>query len=215
MTQEKNGNLKNPPNREEAYITKGFSLWKKAPKCFHTHAESECHKMAVTYHLIVPECQDIGELMDKQISDRRSAERKYLLEVIKCLRYLGRQGIALQGHDGNDNFTQLLRLLGTKDENIMNHLEGKIGHKYTHNDVQNELLGIMAALTLENKLNFIRECRYYSIMADEGTDVSNKEQLSFCIRTVDQDLNSFEDLIGFYELENIKSDTIVHVQGDS
>ena len=122
--------------------------------------------------------------MDKQISDRRSAERKYLLEVIKCLRYLGRQGVALQGHDGNDNFTQLLRLLGTKDKDIMNYLEGKIGLKYTHNDVQNELLGIMAALTLENKLNFIRECRYYSIMADEGTDVSNKEQLSFCIRTV-------------------------------
>ena len=51
-------------------------------------------------------------------------------------------------------------------------------------------------------------------MADEGTDVSNKEQLSFCIRTVNQDLNSFEDFIGFHELENIKSDTIVHVIKD-
>ena len=35
-------------------------------------------------------------------------------------RYLqGRQGIALQGHDGNDNFTQLLRLLGTNNEKLL------------------------------------------------------------------------------------------------
>ena len=64
------------------------------------------------------------------------------MEVIRCLLYLGRQGIALQGQDGKENFTQLLRLLSTNDTNILYHLEGKIGYKYTHNDVQNEILGI-------------------------------------------------------------------------
>ena len=51
-------------------------------------------------------------------------------------------------------------------------------------------------------------------MADEGTDVSNIEQLSFCIRSVDDDLNVSEDFIGFYELENIKSETIVNAIKD-
>ena len=152
--------------------------------------------------------------MDNQLLKKREVKRKYLIEVIKCLRYLARQGIALQGHDGNDNFTQLLRLIGTKDSNITDHLEGKIGHKYTHNDVQNELLDIMAVLTLQEKLKLISGCKFFSIIADEGTDVSNKEELSFCLRTVDQDLNPSEDFIGFYELENIKSNTIVRVMKD-
>ena len=47
-------------------------------------------------------------------------------------------------------------------------------------------------------------------MADEGTDVSNIEQLSFCTRSVDDDLNISEDFMGFYELKNIKSETIVN-----
>ena len=51
-------------------------------------------------------------------------------------------------------------------------------------------------------------------MADEGTDVSNIEQLSFCTRSVDDDLNVSEDLMGFYELKNIKSETIVNAIKD-
>ena len=102
------------------------------------------------------QCQDDAELMDNQQSNKWAAERKYLLEVIRCLLYLGRQGMALQGQDGKENFTQLLRLLSTNDKNTLYHLEGKIGYKYTHNDVQNEILGIMAFLTLQEKLKTIR-----------------------------------------------------------
>ena len=36
-------------------------------------------------------------------------------------------------------------------------------------------------------------------MADEYTDVSNKEQLSLCLRTVSNDLEVQEDFLGFYE----------------
>ena len=152
--------------------------------------------------------------MDNQLSKNRARKLKYLLEVIRCLRYLGRQGIALQGYDGIDNFTQILRFLSTNDKNILYHLEGKIGHKYLHNDIQNEILDIMAVLTLQEKLKTIRECRFFSIIADEDTDVSNKKQLSFCLRSVDKNLNAFEDFMVFYQLENIKSNTIVHVIKD-
>ena len=72
----------------------------------------------------------------------------------------------------------------------------------------------MAVLTLQEKLKTIRERRFFSIIADEGTDVSNKEQLSFCLRSVDENLNAYEDFIGFHQLENIKSDAIVHVNKD-
>ena len=164
--------------------------------------------------MIVPKCNDVGEVLSSQLSQQRQVEKKYLLDVIKCLRYLGRQGIPFQGHDNNDNFTQLLYLLGSKDNNIMDHLNGKIGHKYNHHDVQNELLNIMANQVLRQKLEEIRSRKYFAMMADEGTDISNIEQLSFCVRTVDYELDVHEDFLGFYEVNDIKSETIVKALKD-
>ena len=51
-------------------------------------------------------------------------------------------------------------------------------------------------------------------MADEYTDITNKEQFSFCIRTVDDNLEVKEDFLGFYELENMKSVTNVNAIKD-
>lgn len=153
-------------------------------------------------------------MLDDQITQRRQVERKYLLDVIRCVIYLARQGIPLQGLDNNDNLTQLLHLLGTKDDSIIKHLQGQVGHKYTHHNIQNELLNIMASKVLRVKVSTIRGRKFFSLMADEGTDVSNIEHLSFCVRSVDDNLDVSEDFIGFYELDNIKSETIVNAIKD-
>ena len=106
------------------------------------HQDLACHKAVSAYQLIVPQCQYAGEPMDDQLSKRRDKEPKYLVETINCLRYIARQRIVEQGHDGSDNFTQLLRLLGTKDNSTIDHLEGKFSHRYTNNDSQNEPLDL-------------------------------------------------------------------------
>ena len=100
-----------------------------------------------------------------------------MLDVIKFFRYLSHQGIALQGHDANDNFTQLLRLLGTKHENILKHLDDSIGHKYTYHNFQNETLDIMTCQVLQSKLSNVRKFQLFPMILDEYTDVSNLEQL--------------------------------------
>ena len=154
--------------------------------------------------------------MDNQLVQCRQVERKYLLEITKCLRYPTRQGIPLQGHDDNDNFTQLLFLLETKDNKSpkMNHFDGNLGDKYNRHDVQNDLLKIMGAQVLREKLAVIRDCNFFLVMSDEGSDVSNKEQLSFCVRTVGENLNVDEDFFGFYEIDNIKSKTFFNAIKD-
>ena len=65
---------------------------------------------------------DVGEMIDNQIIKCRQMERKYLIDIIKCLKFLSRQGIPLQGHDNNDNLTQILLLLGIIDDNITKHM---------------------------------------------------------------------------------------------
>ena len=52
-------------------------------------------------------------------------------------------------------------------------------------------------------------------MCDEGTDCSNLEKLSFNIRSVDDDLEVHEDFLGFYKVDNVKSDTTVAAIKDS
>ena len=52
---------------------------------------------------------------------------------------------------------------------------------------------------------------FYTIMADETADVSNKEQLVICIRWVDENLIAHEDFIGMHPIERTTADVIVRV----
>ncbi len=212
-TEEKKGTLLSEKYKEKAYISVGFNSWKKAPKCFEEHQMSGCHKAAVAMKAVAVSCPDIVDLTNKTSGEKKATERHHLMNVIRCVRYLARQGVALQGNPDNDNLFQLLKLLASKDSSIETAL-AKSTNKYTHNDIQNELLDIMAQHVLRELLVNIRQNGFFSIMGDEYTDIGNKEQLTFCVRSVTDELEIHENFLGFYELSNIKSDTIVHTIQD-
>jgi len=50
---------------------------------------------------------------------------------------------------------------------------------------------------------------YYSIMADECMDVSNKEQFTVNIRWMDEDLKEHESFIGLYQVYTIDADCLL------
>ena len=160
--QSKKQNLSSERNKEQAYISVGFNSWKKAPKCFEEHQKTNCHKAAAAMETIVPNCGDVAEMTNKNILDTKRKERKHSLDIIRCLRFLARQGIAIQGNPGNDNFTQLLMLLGSKDPAIISTLN-RTRLKYTHNDIQNELLDLMAKDVLCEKLTALRSGKITSL----------------------------------------------------
>ena len=83
----------------------------------------------------------------------------------------------------------------------------KTGATVSH-DIQNELISIMANHVLKKIVEDIGSS-FFSIIADEYTDINNKEQLTICVRWVDNELEEHEDFLGFYEVPNIESDTIV------
>ena len=153
------------------------------------------------------------------LNNKRLAERKYLIKVMECIRFLARQGLAFRGNDGNDNLTQLFKLLNKNDPALLTRLDKESHlepgqHKYMHNDIQNELIELMAKQVLAKKLESIRSSKFFGIIADEYTDISNKELLSMCFRWI-KDLRVHEDFVGYYELPDIKSDTIVTAIKDS
>ena len=46
-------------------------------------------------------------------------------------------------------------------------------------------------------------------MSNEWTDIANLEQNSICVRTVNDNLEVFDRFLGFYEIPNIRIETIV------
>lgn len=67
---------------------------------------------------------------------------------------------------------------------------------YTCADTQNEMWQIMALAILRDTAKDIKNLVYNSLMADEATDGSNREQLVIVIRLVSEDLVSYEEFIG-------------------
>jgi len=61
---------------------------------------------------------------------------------------------------------------------------------------------------LTNILVDIRKANWFSLIADEATDVSNTEQLTVCIRWVDDDFCIYKDPIELIKLPKTDAETI-------
>ena len=194
---------------KDAFLSAGFNNWKKALDSFKDHQKSKLHVAALSLEFVVPECGNIREMTSENLKTKMIENRKCLLKIIETIRFLGRQGLALRGRedDENSNFWQLLKLR-TKDFPILKEWTERKSEKYTSHDIQNEILSLMAHEIVRDLSDEIRET-FFATICDEYTDVSNKEQLTICLRWVDDYLESHEDFMGFYELTNIKSETIV------
>ena len=77
-------------------------------------------------------------------------------------------------------------------------------------EIENEILQDFAHATLRKLCESIRESQFYSLMADETTDMPAKEQVSICIRRVNEKFKIDELFMGFYQTENIKSTTLLN-----
>ena len=80
--------------------------------------------------------------------------------------------------------------------------------KYISSDIQNECLQIMSLTILRDISASIIKNRFFTVMADECTDVANKEQFAVCIRWVDETLTDHEDVIGVYNVGTIDAETL-------
>ena len=87
--------------------------------------------------------------------------------------------------------------------------------KYQSPEVINELIEIMAHKVLRSLLCDISSRKWYAIMADETRDISNREQLVLCIRSVSDNYVVHEDMVGLYQLDDTTSSTIHSCLKDS
>ena len=91
------------------------------------------------------------------------------------------------GDESDSNYIQLLQLRGEDDPKVLEWLKRR-NEKYTCSDSKDEMLKIMALSVLRDLAHRIKSSVFYSIMADETTDASNREQIVIVIRHVSDDL---------------------------
>ena len=104
MKQDQQGNLRAATKKKMAFILSRFSTWKDALECFLYHESSECHKISATYGVLVPKCGNIQEIISETTKTEMALNRKYLIKIIDCLQFLGRQGIAIQESTEEESF---------------------------------------------------------------------------------------------------------------
>ena len=73
----------------------------------------------------------------------------------------------------------------------------------------------MAMDVLRKCLREIKEAKFFSIMADETRNCSNREQLVLCIRWVGKDYEVFEQTVGLIQVPDTKADTLLKVIKDA
>ena len=173
---------------EHVFTKYGFTNWKKAlekNKGFLKHENSDSHKEATERLITAPistKC-DIDEMMSDIAQEEKETNRKMLLKILSSIRYLARQALPLRGNwddyqknEFNSNFYQLLKLRSEVDKMFAEWLTKK-SNKFTSPKMQNEMIEVILRDIAKN----IQSAEIYSILADETADISNVEQLAFCI----------------------------------
>ena len=152
------------------------------------------------------------------MADTVASNRQKLASILKVILLCGRQNIALRGHRDNitdlendtlstenhGNFWAILQFrVDSGDTVIGEHLATAARNAtYTSSVIQNQLVDVLCHQIRQKILDKVKRATWYTVLADEVTDISNKEQLSLVLRYVDPDTNQVrEDLISFLECD--------------
>lgn len=195
-----------------------ITLWTSACSRLTQHSSGKCemHKFAVSAmenfmrvmrREAAPIDQQLNNLMQQQIA----RNREVLKSLFKTIIFCGKNNIALRGRRDDDptnsslqgNFQALLEFrIDSGDQTLQQHLEtAPRNATYISKTIQNEMITTVGKYILDNLSREIRDSKYFSVMADEAADISNKENLSVVIRFLDSIKSIREEFVGFHLCE--------------
>jgi len=196
------------------FVEKPYSNWTALNQKLKLHSTCPTH---VRCSLAMKSFKDahtgtqptIDTAMSKNRQEQFDLNCKRLDAIIDCIVLCGKQNIALRGHrDANNqaqtsnpgNFKAILEFRALGDEILQKHLtNGPKNAQYTCPETQNEIISICKHLIWEKLSRQVAESGFFSVICDECTDSSNKEQLSLSVRYVAND-QVCESFVGFFEL---------------
>ena len=203
----------------------GFRDWKNAKGArrgaLPSHELTEIHKGAAMKALAFKDVaagqsKDIRSCLSSSYQEQVKNNHAILLSIIDIIISLGQRNIPFRGHGWNKdmkreygNFDFFLHWKAHFDPCLRQHLQScKKNASYKSPDIQNELIHLAGMELRDSILCEIMSAEWYSVMADECTDVATIEQMSICIRFVDDKPEVREEFLGFVKLDRTDAETI-------
>ena len=141
--------------------------------------------------------------------------RKIILAIIDAIKLCGRLGIALRGHRdaskyhpeighaptsaGVGNFVHIINYAIRNGNKVLeNHLNTCSKREtYLSAATQNDLPKCCYQVITEGLLKEVKAIKIFALIFDGASDISNKEQLSFCLRFADSINDIREEFLKF------------------
>ena len=215
--------LPNKVSKIRKLFSEPFNHWSDACAAFKRHenvVNSGIHNQSMAiYSSILSKSLPVDVLINSNRKRTITQNRKKLVPIVDAIIVCGRQGLALRGHrddriyqptPGNysieqtGNFVELLnfRIRGG-DKFLEEHLSKCPDNStYISKTTQNEIINCCGEVITKKIVNQIKNNKFFSVIADELLDCSNKEQLSLVIRYVDDNNNIREDFLKFLHCES-------------
>ncbi|KAL4142390.1 hypothetical protein QTP88_004857 [Uroleucon formosanum] len=180
-----------------ALVSKPFIKWKDVLECFKLHSNAEYHKLSVI------RVDEFLKIIDNKKPDISIAIDSAHKNIEVALRGDNDSGpIFSCSADNNDgNFRSLLRFGAQSGDLILkDHLENSAANAvYISPIIQNELINICGASIQTQIVTKIKNAVFFSILADETCDISRIEQMSLCVRYI-EDCSIKEDFLTFISI---------------
>nr|XP_023421398.1 zinc finger MYM-type protein 1 isoform X2 [Cavia porcellus] len=171
----------------ESFATQGTSNWKKTLEKFRKHEKSEMHLKSLKFWRKYQFCSENSDNLSnhpKQIEE----QKEYLKLIVENILFLGKQCLPLRGNDhsvssvNKGNFLELLEIRAKdKGEEIYRLMNSQIDF-YNTTQIQADIFEIIKMEMLQDIVNEINVSSAFSIICDEITGNTTKEQLSICVR---------------------------------
>lgn len=204
-------NYDSKSNKNEAFVN-GTGDWKNISKNLSRHNASKHHKNTYQHWINrVSNQASVAEKLSSAYANEVKLNRKNLSTIINALYFLAKQGLALRGHDetdktkNNGNFLELLNLLALHNSDLKKHLETS-NFKYICHRSQDDIISLISQQIKSHIVNSIGE--FYSIIVDETMDLTKLEQVSFCVRYCDDNLEIFERFLGFFSTPTTNAEAL-------
>ena len=212
------------------FVTKPFKIWNKMSEKCNAHGKLEYHltsqaKMTEFLARYEDPSQAINSRLSSEAQKRMENNEKVIESLFKVVLLCGKQGLAFRGHRDDHvnwaeleedsslnqgNFIELVHFWAETDHVLSSRLQNSPANaRYMSKTIQNDLIEVIGKCIRKDIIEEVKRSKYYTVIADEVTDASNKEQLSIVLHYVQVDVVK-KVFVGLIYVERITGESLAN-----
>lgn len=198
---------KPPTQAHGAWVTRPICNWVKATELLAKHEKSDWHRASVEASAMAEMAKKQGDIIEQMRSASEEEKRKnraLIMKLIRSLYFLVKHRIP-----HTTTFQDLITLqIENGNEQLKVHLNSCPSNaSYLSKVTTAELLRSISDHIEEKLLCRLKESQYFSILADESTDIASKEELSICGRWLEMG-KPVEHFLGMVHIKEVDAKSI-------